>query len=117
MLREDLLWGVLFWFGSILWLALFFVVPAFRIGWYIMPVGVLVSLLVLVKNIKSTELPYYLWLGIIWMRIVLGMDYLLIFPLPPPSGGYYKLDGYLYYVRTLLLPWLAGWWKKTASFG
>lgn len=112
LLKDGLGWGFLLWLiGYVLGIVLFFVFPASLIGWIIMPVGVVITLLVLVKKIKSHSLQYFVFLAFIWTVIAMLLDYFLLVLLFKPSDGYYKLDVYLYYIFTFTLPLLVGWWK------
>ena len=42
------------------------------------------------------------------------LDYFLLVKVFNPAGGYYKLDVYLYYALTFILPPLVGWRKKSS---
>lgn len=77
-----------------------------------MPIGILLTLLVLFKKIKLTSLKNYLFLAIGWTLIAIICDYLFLVKVFNPADGYYKLDVYLYYFLTFLLPILAGWKKQ-----
>lgn len=111
-LKDSLLWGFLLWlFGYALGMVLFFVVPAAYIGWVITPFGVAFTIWVLLKKIDSKALSYYLLLGFIWMIMAIVLDYFLLVQLLKPADGYYKLDVYIYYIFTLLLPVAVGYWK------
>jgi len=83
------------------------------IGWVIMPIGIIVTLLILWKVVKLEKFSDYIWLGIIWALIAVVLDYLLLVKLFNPAGGYYKLDVYLYYGLTLVLPIIIGLYKRT----
>ncbi len=39
-------------------------------------------------------------------------DYFFLVKMFKPADGYYKLDVYLYYVLTFILPLVVGWGKK-----
>lgn len=102
--------GVGLWlFGYLLGVVLFFVVPPALLGWVIMPFGTAAALLVLFKKIKATNFCYYLILGACWTASAILFDYLFLVKLLNPADGYYKLDVYLYYLLTLVLPILI--WK------
>jgi len=77
-----------------------------------MPIGIAVTLWVLVKKIKLKSLEDYFLLAIVWTIIAVALDYLFLVRLLNPPGGYYKLDVYLYYILTFTLPLLVGWSKK-----
>jgi hypothetical protein len=79
---------------------LFFVVPPDMIGWVILPIGIIFTLWVLFKKIKSDSFIYYLYLAIAWTLIAIVFDYLFIVK-ALNAGGYYKLDVYIYYALTL----------------
>jgi hypothetical protein len=114
LLIDSLGWGVLLWLiGYILGILFFFVMPASLIGWVVMPIGILITLWVLLTRIKNNTFQHYLWLGIVWALIAIGLDYIFIIKLLNPADGYYKLDVYLYYGLTFLLPLLVGWLKST----
>jgi len=44
--------------------------------------------------------------------IAVIFDYLFLVKMFKPTDGYYKLDVYLYYILTFLLPLIVGWRKK-----
>jgi len=111
-LKDSLGWGVVLWLiGYILGFVFFALVPADLIGWYIMPFGIVITLLVLFKFIKSNNLQYYLKVGFIWTLTAVVFDYIFLVQLLKPVDGYYKLDVYIYYGLTFILPLLVGWYK------
>lgn len=114
-MRDFLGWGFLLWFfGYILGIVLFMMVPPDLIGWIITPFGILITLWVLCKKIKKHSFSYFVRLGLVWAVIAIVCDYLFLVRVFQPADGYYKLDVYLYYVLTFTLPLLAGW-KKNIS--
>jgi hypothetical protein len=105
-------WGFVLWLiGYLLSIILFFVVPPDMLGWVILPVGTLITLWVLFKKIKGDSFHYYLYLAIAWTLIAIVFDYLFIVKALKPADGYYKLDVYLYYALTFILP-LAAYSRK-----
>lgn len=117
-LKDALLWGLLLWlFGYVLGIALFMVAPPKLIGWIIMPIGAGVTLWVLSKKVKGTTPGYYFALALAWTAIAAVCDYFLLVKVFKPADGYYKLDVYLYYALTFLLPLLVGWRKTSAKSG
>lgn len=107
-------WGFILWLiGYVLGIVLFVFVPSALLGWVIMPIGIVITLWVLLKKIKSRSLRYYLLLGVIWTLIAIFFDYIFLVKLFKPSDGYYKLDVYLYYILTFLLPLAVGRRIKT----
>lgn len=111
--KDSFGWGFLLWLiGYVLGIALFAVVPPTAIGWVIMPIGIIITLWVLFKKIKSENIQYYLKLAIVWMLIAVIFDYFFLVKAFNPADGYYKLDVYLYYALTFVLPFVVGWRKK-----
>ncbi len=109
LLKEVLGWGVLLWFvGYILGIALFFVVPSEKIGWFMTPIGVLLTLWVLLKKINRPTFSDYLIIALGWTIIAIVLDYIFMVLLIHPADGYYKWDVYLYYALTFALPIIVG---------
>jgi hypothetical protein len=116
LLKDAFGWGFLLWFiGYILGIILFMIVQPSLLGWTIMPIGIVITLWVLFKKIKSVNLRYYLLLAIVWMLVAIVLDYFFLVKVFKPADGYYKLDVYLYYVLTFVLPLVVGWRKIDAS--
>lgn len=117
LIFDSLGWGLALWlFGYFLGILAFFFVQPVLIGWIVMPVGTGVTLLVLYKFVRSGPLSHYLIVALAWATIAVVCDYLFIVQMLKPADGYYKLDVYLYYALTFVLPLLAGWWRgKTAK--
>jgi hypothetical protein len=106
-------WGFVLWFiGYLLGMILFFVVPPNLIGWIILPIGIIITLWVLFKKIKGDSFNYYLHLAIAWTLIAIVFDYLFIVK-ALNADGYYKLDVYVYYALTFILPLVAYYRKKS----
>jgi hypothetical protein len=109
---DAFVWGFVLWLiGYLLGMILFFVVPSDMIGWVILPIGIIITLWVLLKRIKGDSFNYYLLLAIAWTLIAIVFDYLFIVKALKPVDGYYKLDVYLYYALTFVLP-LAAYYRK-----
>lgn len=114
ILKNGVGWGFLLWLvGYILGIVFFMFVPPDLLGWAIMPIGILLTLWVLFKKIKYVSLPQFLMIGIIWTFIAIVFDYVFLVLVFKPADGYYKLDVYVYYLLTFLLPLIVGW-RKTA---
>jgi hypothetical protein len=62
--------------------------------------------------VKGDTLQYYVALAIVWIVIAIVLDYLFIVKAFKPADGYYKLDVYLYYSLTFIIPIAIGWWKN-----
>lgn len=88
-------------------------VPASMVGWIIMPVGTIITIWILLKKVKGNSFQYYLSLAVVWTLIAIIFDYLFLVKVFKPADGYYKLDVYLYYALTFVLPLIVGWSKKT----
>jgi hypothetical protein len=111
--KDTLGWGLLLWlFGYLLGIILFFLVPPSMMGWIITPIAVVVTLWILVKKIKSVSVPYYFAIAVTWTLLAVVLDYFLIVKAFNPEDGYYKPDVYLYYVLTFILPLIVGLRKK-----
>lgn len=112
LLKDALGWGTGLWLiGYVLGFVFFAFVPAPLIGWFIMPIGVLVTSWVVFKKIRSKSVLHYLFVAIVWTIIAVVCDYVFLVMLLKPADGYYKLDVYLYYASTFLLPLAVGWYK------
>jgi hypothetical protein len=110
-LKDSLGWGFTLWLiGYVLGMVFFFIMPASMIGWVIFPIGTVITLWALFKKIKSESIQYFLAVAIVWVLIAVVFDYFFIVK-ALKSVGYYKLDVYLYYLLTLILPLAVGWFK------
>ena len=111
-IKNMLLWGFLLWlFGYIAGILLFFIVPKDFIGWVITPIAILVTVWVLINKVKRPELMCYFGTGMIWTIMAVLFDYLFIVTLFKTGNSYYKPDVYVYYVLTFTLPIAVGYWK------
>ncbi len=109
-------WGFLLWLiGYALGIILFAIVPPSMIGWVIMPIGIVITLWVLFKKVKGDSLSYYLLLAIVWTLIAIILDYFFLVRVFKPADGYYKLDVYLYYILTFVIPLVFGWKKSNRN--
>jgi hypothetical protein len=106
-------WGILLWLiGYVLGIILFMVVSQSMIGWFIMPIGTVITLWVLFKKIKADSFKYYALLAVVWVLIAVVFDYFFLVKAFNPADGYYKLDAYLYYLLTFALPIIVGRYKS-----
>ncbi len=113
VIKDMIGWGTGLWLvGYVLGIGLFMIVPKDMIGWVIMPVGILMTLWVLAKKIKSSEFKYFLKLAIAWTLIAIVGDFLFITLLFKSGASYYKPDVIMYYVLTFMLPVVWGWKKR-----
>ena len=114
-LKDALGWGFVLWMiGYVLGIVLFFMLPHAIIGWVIMPIATVITLLILLTR-KVTSLGYYAGLSLIWTAIAIAFDYFFIVKTFKPEDGYYKPDVYIYYALTLLLPLIVGLFKHSGS--
>jgi hypothetical protein len=112
--KDALIWGFVLWFiGYLFSMILFFIVPSNMIGWVIMPIGILITLWVLLKKIRGNSYHHYLYLATAWTLIAIVFDYLFIVKALKPVDGYYKLDVYLYYASTFILPIAVYYYSKS----
>lgn len=112
LLIDGLGWGVGLWLiGYVLGIVFFFVLPSALIGWVVMPVGIAITLWVLLTRVRITTFQHYLVMAVAWTLIAVAFDYLFIVQAFKPVDGYYKLDVYVYYATTLILPLVVGWWR------
>lgn len=115
LLKDGLGWGFILWLiGYALGFIFFFFVPASVIGWVIMPIGIIITLWVLTKKVKTDTFKYFVLLAVVWTLIAIVFDYVFLFKALKPADGYYKLDVYLYYALTFILPLAVGWHKMNA---
>ena len=113
LLKDALGWGLVLWLiGYALGIALFAFVPPAMLGWIIMPIAIAVTLWVLFKKIGGGSFQYYLLLAVAWTLIAIIFGYFFLVKVFQPADGYYKLDVYLYYTLTFVLPLIVGWRKK-----
>lgn len=111
--KDTLGWGFLLWLiGYGLGMILFSLVSPALIGWIILPIGTAVTLWVLLNKVKGTSLTYYFSLAVIWSLIAIVFDYFFLVKAFKPIDGYYKLDVYIYYGLTFLLPIVIGWRRQ-----
>lgn len=106
-LTDFIGWGLGLWvIGYLLGILFFMIVPPELIGWAITPIGIAVTLWVLLKKVKRGPRSRYFLLACAWTGIAIVCDYFFIVRLFKPADGYYKLDVYLYYILTFFLPLL-----------
>ena len=77
-----------------------------------MPIGILITLWVLLKKIKSGPLQRFILIAVAWTLIAIIFDYMFLVLVFKPADGYYKLDVYLYYALIFALPVAVGWYQS-----
>ncbi len=116
LLKDSIGWGLFLWIvGYLLGIIFFFILPTAIIGWVIMPVGIFISIWVLMKKVKVSTWKNYLILAVVWTMIAILFDYLFIVKALNPTDGYYKLDVYLYYLLTFTMPLIVGSWEDATN--
>lgn len=116
LIKDTLGWGFVLWLiGYALGIMLFAIVPASLLGWTIMPIGIIITLWVLLKKVKTNSFKYFFMLAVAWTIIAIIFDYVFLVKLLKPTDGYYKLDVYLYYSLTFLLPLIVGLKRKSET--
>ena len=109
---DALGWGFLVWLiGYGLGIVFFTIVPQSLIGWFVMPIGITVSLWVLFKKIHGENFRYYVGLAMVWTLLASICDYFFLVRVFTTTAVYYKVDVYIYYTLTFLLPLVVGWKK------
>jgi hypothetical protein len=109
-------WGFVLWLiGYVLGIIFFMLLPANLIGWAIMPIGIVIAVWILWKKVRGDSRRYFARLALVWVLIAIVCDYLFLVQLLQPAGGYYKIDVYVYYAVTFVLPLLVGWRKLRAK--
>lgn len=112
-LKDGLGWGFALWLiGYALGFVFFALVPPDMIGWVIMPIGTVIALWVAFKKVKGDSFKYYIWVALAWTIIAIVFDYIFMVKLLKPADGYYKIDIYIYYILTFVIPLLAGWRRR-----
>jgi hypothetical protein len=111
-IKNMVFWGFVLWlFGYIAGIILFFVLPKDAIGWVITPFATLLTIWVLFKKVKRPELTCYFGTGMIWTVMAVALDYIFLVKLLNTGVAYYKPDVFLYYILTFTLPISIGYWK------
>lgn len=114
--RDVLGYGFVLWLvGYVLGFVFFALVPAAQIGWYVMPIGIAITIYALWNYIHTASMRDALVVGIGWALIAIVCDYLFLVLLLHPADGYYKLDVYIYYLVTLMTPALVHVLKTRAN--
>ena len=108
---NTVFWGFVLWaFGYVLGIIFFPFFPKESLGWYILPFGLVVTLLVLFKKIERDSFICYIGLGVIWAIMAMLLDYIFLVKLFG-ANDYYKMDVYVYYFLMFSLPIVAGLYK------
>jgi hypothetical protein len=102
-------WGLFLWFiGYLLGIVFFMVIPHDLIGFAIMPIGIVITLWVLLTKINNKPYSYFIQIAATWTAIAILFDYLFIVKMFNAGNGYYKMDIYIYYLLTCIIPLVVG---------
>ncbi len=113
ILTDAFGWGFALWLiGYLLGIVLFFVLPPSLLGWVIMPIGIAIALFVSLKKVEPGDIQRYAQIAVAWTAMAIVLDYIFIVKMLNPADGYYKLDVYIYYALTFIIPLAAGIWKN-----
>lgn len=106
--RNGIGWGIGLWlFGYILSILFSLLMPLEMIRWFVTPISVVATCIVLWKWVHVRTLRTGFIIGAIWCALAVILDYLFIVMLLSAPSGHYQLDAYLYYASLLLLPAIA----------
>jgi len=110
MLVDALLLGFLVWLmGYLAGIALYFVLSPDVLGWVLFAIFAPIVIFLCYWRFRNRKegISYYLLVGAVWLLIAVVADYLFLVKLLNPPA-YYKLDVYVYYASTFLIPFLVG---------
>jgi len=115
--RNGIGWCIGLWlFGYVLSMLFSLLMPLEMIRWFVTPIGVLFTCLVLWKWVHVRTLRDGFVIGAIWCALAVILDYLFIVTLLDPPDSHYQLDSYLYYASLLLLPAIAATLRQKPMF-
>ncbi len=104
-IKDTMGLGTLLWlFGYIASLVLFFTPFVNTMGWIITAIFTPVTIVITWLWFRERDLPllYFVKVGIIWTVIAIVLDYLFIVQLF--QATYYETDVFVYYALTFLIP-------------
>jgi len=105
--------GTLLWlFGYVASLVLFFTPFVNNMGWIISVIFTPVTIVITWLWFRARDLPllYFVKVGIVWTVIAIVLDYLFIVQLF--QATYYETDVFVYYALTFLIPAGVGLYLK-----
>lgn len=111
--KNVLKWGLILWFvGYILGFLFFPFVSPDLLGFFITPIGIIITVWILNKFVVNKTVKEAVKTGVVWAVLAIFLDYLFIVKLLKPENGYYKPDVYLYYLMTLTLPAIVFYYRE-----
>ncbi len=110
LLIDALLLGVAVWLiGYLAGIVLYFFLSPDMLGWVLFAIFTPIIILLCYERFRKREesISYYAFIGAVWLIVALVFDYLFLVKLLNPPA-YYKLDVYVYYASSFLIPFLVG---------
>jgi len=107
---DIFVFGILIWLiGYIASIILFPFVPKNILGWILCIIFTPITFLIAYFRFKNRKIGLfcYFMTGVFWALIAVALDYVFIVKLFH-SVGYYKLDVFVYYTITFLIPFIIG---------
>ena len=102
--------GIFVWLiGYLAGIVLYFLISPDMLGWVLFAIFTPIVILLCYKRFGKREesISYYAFVAAVWLVVALVFDYLFLVKLLNPPV-YYKLDVYVYYASTFLIPFLVG---------
>jgi hypothetical protein len=109
-LVDGPLLGIFVWLiGYLAGIVLYFFLSPDILGWVLFAIFTPIVILLCYKRFGKREesISYYAFVAAVWLIVALVFDYLFLVKLLNPPV-YYKLDVYVYYASTFLIPFLVG---------
>jgi hypothetical protein len=110
MLFDGPLLGFFVWLiGYSAGIALYFVLSPDVLGWVLFVIFTPIVILLCYSRFgkRKESISYYALIATVWLIMGVVFDYLFIVKLLNPPV-YYKLDVYVYYASTFMIPFLVG---------
>ena len=110
ILIDVLLLGFFVWLiGYLASILLYSMIPPSLLGWTLSAIFAPIAIFLCYKRFakRKESISYYVFVAIVWLIIAVIFDWLFIVKLFN-SQNYYKLDVYVYYASTFLIPFLVG---------
>jgi hypothetical protein len=102
--------GIFVWLiGYLAGIVLYFFLSPDILGWVLFAIFTPIVILLCYKRFGKREesISYYAFVAAVWLIVAVVFDYLFLVKLLNPPV-YYKLDVYVYYASTFLIPFLVG---------
>ena len=102
--------GIFVWFiGYLAGIVLYFFLSPDILGWVLFAIFTPIVILLCYMRFGKREesISYYAFVAAVWLIVAVVFDYLFLVKLLNPPV-YYKLDVYIYYASTFLIPFLVG---------